>query len=70
MTCELHAALLALPERQRLAIMYTVLGDLALKEAACRLGVSPQAVHSLRERGLRNLRMAVEKGVLPECMPV
>ena len=70
LACELHAAILSLPERQRLAIVYTVLDDVALKEAACRLGVSLQAVHRLRERGLKNLRKAVEKSVSLECMPV
>ena len=58
---ELHAAILSLPERQRLAIVYTVLDDVALKEAACRLGVSLQAVHSLRERGLKNLRKTLKR---------
>ena len=70
LTSELHDALLTLPERQRLAIVYTVVNNLALKEAACRLGVSLQAVHSLRERGLKNLRKTVEKSLSLECMPV
>ena len=70
LTSELHDALLTLPERQRLAIVYTVVNNLALKEAACRLGVSLQAVYSLRERGLKNLRKTVEKSLALECMPV
>ena len=52
---ELTQALAALPERQRLAIAYTVIGEMRLQEAACHLGVSLQAVHSLRQRGLKRM---------------
>lgn len=50
------AALETLPARQRLAVLYTTVQGMKLHEAASRLGVSIQAVHSLRQRGLRALK--------------
>lgn len=53
---ELSQALAGLPERQRLAIIYTVIKGMQLNEAAQRLGISLQAVHSLRQRGFGRLK--------------
>lgn len=53
---ELSQALTDLPERQRLAIVYTVLQGMSLNQAAQQLGVSLQAVHSLRQRGFSRLK--------------
>lgn len=53
---EIQEAIKQLPERQRLAITLTVIGDLGLAGAACHLGITAQAVHNLRKRGLARLR--------------
>lgn len=49
-------AVQALPERQRYVVVATLVGEVKLVEAARNLGISVQAAHSLRERGLVNLR--------------
>ncbi|WP_144351404.1 RNA polymerase sigma factor [Sporomusa termitida] len=45
-------ALAALPDKQRLVIVATLLGDVRLTEIAARWGITPQAVYGLRQRGL------------------
>lgn len=52
----LRRAIGRLPERQRQAVVLTLLDNHSLSEAARRLGVTAQAVHSLRKRGLERLK--------------
>jgi RNA polymerase sigma factor (sigma-70 family) len=52
----LRRAIGRLPERQRQAVVLTLLDHHSLSEAARRLGVTAQAVHSLRKRGLERLK--------------
>lgn len=54
---ELAAALAALPQRQSQAIILTLVQGRRLAEAARQLGVTPQAVHSLQQRGLARLKI-------------
>lgn len=53
---ELQQAVLALPPRQRQAIVFTVINEQCLQQAAGKMGISLQAVHRLRQRGLAALR--------------
>lgn len=53
---ELRCALARLPERQRQAVVLTVLEECRLGEAARLLGVTAQAVHNLQKRGLARLK--------------
>jgi len=53
---ELRCALAALPERQNRAVILTLVEGRRLIEAGRELGVSPQAVHNLQQRGLVRLR--------------
>lgn len=52
----LQCALAELPERQNRAIILTLVEGRRLIEAGRELGVSPQAVHNLQQRGLVRLR--------------
>lgn len=52
----LRLAVLSLPPRQRQAIVYTVIDEQYLQQAAVKMGISLQAVHRLRQRGLISLR--------------
>ena len=45
-----------LPERQRQAVLMTVIQGKGLSETAVNLQVSPQAVYNLRQRGLARLK--------------
>lgn len=56
MTSQMLSLLNDLPERQRQAILLTVVQQKKLHEAASRLQVTPQAVHHLRQRGLVRLK--------------
>ncbi|VBB09425.1 rna polymerase sigma factor 70 region 4 type 2 [Lucifera butyrica] len=49
--------LLQLPERQREVIEKTVLGEAKLSEAAAGMGMSVQAAHNLKKRGLARLKV-------------
>lgn len=53
---ELQCALAKLPERQNRAVILTLVEGRRLIEAGRELGVSPQAVHNLQQRGLVRLR--------------
>ncbi|MDD4599629.1 MAG: sigma-70 family RNA polymerase sigma factor [Negativicutes bacterium] len=53
---QLRAAVGALPERQRLALVMTMFGENKLAEAAGDLGVTAQAVYNLRQRALTRLK--------------
>lgn len=53
---ELRQAMLALPPRQRQAIVFTVIHEQCLQQAAGKMGISLQAVHRLRQRGFAALR--------------
>lgn len=53
---ELRAEIAVLPERQRQAMLLTLLGDSKLGEAALELKVTAQAVYNLRQRALTRLK--------------
>lgn len=53
---QLEAAIKALPERQRQALVLTMFGDNKLAEAAVGLGITAQGVHNLRQRALTRLK--------------
>lgn len=50
-----------LPVKQRQAVLLTVVLNQKLAEAAALLGVTPQAVHSLKKRALKALKNAAAK---------
>ncbi|SMC39671.1 RNA polymerase sigma factor [Sporomusa malonica] len=52
----IRQALAALPKKQQLAVVKTLMGEARLADVAAELGVSPQAVYSLRQRGLARLK--------------
>lgn len=52
-----------LPPRQRQVILKTVLSGFTLTEAARELGVTPQAAHNLRKRGLTRLKTKLCRNV-------
>ena len=56
LAAELRQAVTSLPEKQRLAIVGTLLNKEKLSVVAAELKVSPQAVYGLRERGLARLK--------------
>lgn len=58
---ELHDVLLALPYRQRAAIVLRYYADLSEAEIAVALGCRPGTVGSLLHRGLERLREVVER---------
>lgn len=45
-----------LPQKQRQVILRTIFAERSLTEAARELGVTPQAAHNLRKRGLARLK--------------
>ena len=52
----IREALRGLPDKQRLAVVRTLLGGAQLADVATELGVSPQAIYGLRQRGLARLK--------------
>ncbi|HWR45801.1 sigma-70 family RNA polymerase sigma factor [Sporomusa sp.] len=56
-------ALRTLPDKQRVAIVKTLLGEAQLAEVAAELGTSPQAVYGLRQRGLARLKKELDKNI-------
>ncbi|GAA1528095.1 SigE family RNA polymerase sigma factor [Nocardioides humi] len=62
---ELLAALRALPERMRAAVVLRHVADLSVEDAADALGCSPGTVKSQTARGLAKLREA-----LPQAAPI
>lgn len=57
-------ALALLPAKQQTAVARTLLGEARLADIAAELGVTPQAVYSLRQRGLARLRKELAKNLL------
>lgn len=57
-------ALALLPDKQQTAVARTLLGEARLADIAAELGVTPQAVYSLRQRGLARLRKELAKNLL------
>jgi len=53
---ELSAAIFALPAKQRLVILRTVVGEERLTTIAAELGITTQGVYNLRQRGLARLK--------------
>ncbi|MBP2661786.1 MAG: polymerase, sigma-24 subunit, RpoE, subfamily [Firmicutes bacterium] len=66
LTEELRAAINMLPERQRVAVIKTVVCNFSQTETAATLGVTPQAIYSLRNRGLARLKKMLERMYLSE----
>jgi RNA polymerase sigma factor (sigma-70 family) len=62
---ELLAALKALPERMRAAVVLRHVADLSVEDAADALGCSPGTVKSQTARGLAKLRE-----LLPQVAPI
>ena len=56
LSSELMTAVTALPDKQRLVILRTVLGAERLTTIAVELGITPQGVYNLRKRGLTRLK--------------
>ena len=54
---ELMTAVAMLPDKQRLVILRTVLGEERLTTIAEELGITTQAVYNLRQRGLARLKL-------------
>lgn len=52
----IRTALEKLPAKQRAAVVRTFLGEAQLADVAVELGITPQAVYGLRQRGLARLR--------------
>jgi len=63
---ELRAAINMLPERQRLAVIKTVVCNFSQTEIAATLRVTPQAIYSLRNRGLARLKKTLERMYISE----
>lgn len=63
LAAELRQALDALPDKQRIAIVRTIVGHARLADVAAEQGISPQAVYSLRQRGLERLRKQLLKNL-------
>ncbi|MEL7633384.1 sigma-70 family RNA polymerase sigma factor [Sporomusa sphaeroides] len=57
-------ALALLPAKQQTAVARMLLGEARLADIAAELGVTPQAVYSLRQRGLARLRKELAKNLL------
>ena len=57
-------ALALLPAKQQTAVARTLLGEARLADIAAELGVTPQAVYSLRQRGLARLKKELAKSLL------
>ena len=62
-TTAVREALVTLPDKQRVAVVRTLLKEARLGEVAAELGVSPQAVYSLRQRGLARLKKELAKNL-------
>ena len=62
-TAAVREALDVLPDKQRVAVVRTMLGEARLAEVATELGISPQAVYSLRQRGLARLKKELAKNL-------
>ncbi len=60
-TKTVREALVKLPDKQRVAVVKTLLGQAQLADIAAELGVTPQAVYGLRQRGLARLRKELSK---------
>ena len=60
----IREALALLPAKQQTAVARTLLGEGRLADIAAELGVTPQAVYSLRQRGLARLRKELVKNLL------
>lgn len=54
-------ALSMLPDKQQIAVVKTLLGEARLTDLAAELGITPQAVYSLRQRGLVRLKKELAK---------
>lgn len=63
---ELRTAINMLPERQRVAVIKTVVSNFSQTETAATLGVTPQAIYSLRNRGLARLKKTLERMYVSE----
>lgn len=63
---ELRAAINMLPERQRVAVIKTVVCNFSQTETAATLGVTPQAIYNLRNRGLARLKKTLERMYISE----
>lgn len=57
-------ALALLPDKQQIAVAKTLLGEARLADIAAELGVTPQAVYSLRQRGLARLKKELANNLL------
>ncbi|CVK19910.1 RNA polymerase sigma factor [Sporomusa sphaeroides] len=57
-------ALALLPAKQQTAVARTLLGEARLADIAAELGITPQAVYSLRQRGLARLKKELAKNLL------
>ena len=53
---ELMVVVALLPDKQRQVIVETVVGKVKLTDIAAELGITPQAVYNLRQRGLARLK--------------
>lgn len=56
---ELMTAIAKLPEKQRRVIVGTLLEDERLTTLAAELGITPQGVYNLRQRGLNRLKKGI-----------
>lgn len=63
---ELREAINMLPERQRVAVIKTVVYNFSQTETAATLGVTPQAIYNLRNRGLARLKKTLERMYISE----
>ncbi|MCC5464727.1 RNA polymerase sigma factor [Pelosinus baikalensis] len=63
---ELREAINMLPERQRVAVIKTVVCNFSQTETAATLGVTPQAIYNLRNRGLARLKKKLERMYISE----
>jgi len=59
---DISAALGAIPERQRQAVLYLKRDDLSVRDAATRMGVSESSLKVLAHRGYKALRTLLTKG--------
>jgi len=66
LTRELKKAINKLPERQRIAVIKTVMYNFSQTETAVTLGVTPQAIYSLKNRGLARLKKIIERMYITE----
>lgn len=57
----IRQALAKLPGKQRTAVVKSIVGEAQLADIAAELGVTPQAVYGLRQRGLARLKKELAK---------